>query len=38
MPIDRSEFGRTPDGKTVDLFTLTNAGGAVLKLINYAHG
>ncbi len=35
MPIVRSEFGRTPDGKAAELFTLTNAGGAILKLTNY---
>jgi len=35
MPIVRSEFGRAPDGKVAELFTLTNTGGTVLKLTNY---
>lgn len=33
--IKKSEYGRTPDGKTVDLYTLTNAKGMVAKLITY---
>lgn len=35
MPIVRSEFGRTPDGKIGELFTLTNSNGVMLKLTNY---
>jgi len=35
MPITRSEFGRTPEGKAAELFTLTNANGVILKITNY---
>jgi aldose 1-epimerase len=33
--IQRSVFGRTPEGTTVELFTLTNRQGAVAKVITY---
>jgi aldose 1-epimerase len=33
--ISKSEFGKTPDGTTVDLYTLTNAKGSVCKIITY---
>ena len=35
MTIDTVQFGRTPDGQTAELFTLTNAGGLVAKITNY---
>lgn len=31
----QTQFGTMPDGRPVDLYTLTNANGAVLKVINY---
>lgn len=31
--VERSVFGRTPDGGTVELFTLTNSRGAVARII-----
>jgi aldose 1-epimerase len=31
----KSEFGKTPDGKDVDLYTLTNAHGMKAKIITY---
>lgn len=31
----RSAFGKTSDGKTVDLFTLTNAGGMEMRVITF---
>jgi len=33
--ISRQSFGRTPDGQSVELFTLTNKRGAVAKITNY---
>jgi aldose 1-epimerase len=33
--IVRSDFGRTKDGKSVDLYTLTNKNGLVAKITNY---
>lgn len=33
--IQKSEFGRTPDGTAVDLYTLTNANGLVAKITNF---
>jgi len=33
--VQRSVFGRMPDGTTVDLFTLTNRHGLVAKVITY---
>jgi aldose 1-epimerase len=33
--ISRSSYGTTPDGRAVDLYTLTNADGLVCKVINY---
>lgn len=31
----QTQFGTMPDGRPVELYTLTNANGAVLKVINY---
>ena len=33
--IQKEEFGTTPDGEKVDLYTLTNAGGIEVKIITY---
>jgi aldose 1-epimerase len=33
--VTKAEFGKTPDGKGVDLYTLTNAHGMKAKIINY---
>jgi aldose 1-epimerase len=33
--VTRSDFGRTKDGKSVDLYTLTNRHGLVAKITNY---
>jgi aldose 1-epimerase len=33
--ISKTEFGKTPDGATVDLYTLTNATGSVCKIMTY---
>ena len=33
--IQQEEFGTTPDGETVDLYTLTNSGGMEVKIITY---
>ncbi|MBL8796716.1 MAG: galactose mutarotase [Planctomycetia bacterium] len=33
--IEKSEFGKTADGQTIELFTLTNANGLKAKMINY---
>jgi len=33
--VARAPFGRTPDGQTVELFTLTNARGIEVRAINY---
>jgi aldose 1-epimerase len=35
MPLQRSEFGKTPDGSSVSLFTLTNAAGNSVQFIDY---
>ena len=35
MSIEQSVFGTTPDGDEVKIYTLTNANGVVLKLIDY---
>lgn len=35
MKIDTSEFGTTPEGQKVSLYTLTNASGNVVQLTNY---
>lgn len=35
MSIQKSSFGKTSDGTSVDLYTLTNAQGGVVKLTNY---
>jgi len=35
MRISKASFGKTLDGKIVDLYTLTNANGAVAKITNY---
>ena len=33
--ITRNDFGKTPDGESVELFTLTNAMGMEVKITNY---
>jgi aldose 1-epimerase len=33
--VERSDFGKTKDGKSVDLYTLTNKHGLVAKITNY---
>ena len=33
--IDKAPFGKLPDGRAVDLFTLTNSKGMVAKITNY---
>src|SRR5688500_16150555 len=33
--VARSDFGKTQDGKPVDLYTLTNKNGLVAKITNY---
>ncbi|TIL43488.1 hypothetical protein [Mesorhizobium sp.] len=33
--MDKTPFGNTQDGKAVDLYTLTNDGGASIKFIAY---
>jgi aldose 1-epimerase len=33
--VEKSDFGKTADGTTVELFTLTNANGLKAKIINY---
>ena len=35
MTLEHSEFGKTPDGKTIELYTLKNGSGLTVKLINY---
>jgi len=35
MSISKSDFGVTKDGQKVDLYTMTNANGAVLKMTNF---
>jgi aldose 1-epimerase len=35
MQIERTVFGKLPDGRSADLFTLTNAQGAQVKITNY---
>lgn len=35
MSLEKTPFGKTKDGQEVDLFTITNKNGLVLKLINY---
>lgn len=35
MSIEKAEFGQTKDGKTVDLYTIQNKNGLVLKMTNY---
>jgi len=35
MSIEKEPFGQTPDGKDVDLYTLTNANGLRMKVTNY---
>jgi len=35
MDIKKSAFGRTPDGRTVDLYTLTNSHGLEARIITY---
>jgi aldose 1-epimerase len=35
MSIVKSEFGKTPDGAAVDLYTMTNRNGLVAKVTNY---
>jgi aldose 1-epimerase len=33
--VDKQSFGKTADGQTVDLYTLTNTGGASVSIMNY---
>lgn len=33
--VSQAPFGKLPDGKQVDVFTLTNSGGLVAKIMNY---
>lgn len=35
VSITQSEFGKTPNGQTIELYTLSNAKGMVAKIINY---
>lgn len=35
MTVERTPFGKTSDGSTVELFTLTNSAGNVIQLTNY---
>ncbi len=35
MSIQKSDFGKTPDGTAVDLYTLSNANGVVAKITTY---
>ncbi len=35
MEITKEEFGHTPDGRTVNLYTLKNANGMTVKITNY---
>lgn len=35
MKLEKSDFGKTPDGKSVELYTLTNSHGNVVQLTNY---
>lgn len=35
MKVDRKPFGRTPDGREVELFTLTGANGMCVEITNY---
>ncbi len=35
MQIEKQEFGKTPDGKIVDLYTLTNDNGMTAKISNF---
>ena len=35
MKIEKQSFGKTEDGRSVDLFTLTNASGMKVQITNY---
>lgn len=35
MDVQKTRFGETPDGQQVDLYTLTNAAGAKVTIMNY---
>src|SRR5437899_6864767 len=33
--VTKESFGKTPDGQDADIYTLTNSGGAEIKITNY---
>jgi len=35
MSVEKAPYGKLPDGRQVDIFTLTNSGGMKVKLTNY---
>lgn len=35
LTLNKEQFGKTPDGKQVDLYTLANQNGMVVKVMNY---
>lgn len=34
-PIGKADFGKTPDGRSVEIYTLTNSNGAEMRVITY---
>ena len=38
MDVQKTRFGETPDGQQVDLYTLINANGAKVTIMNYGAG